>query len=89
MYGYQLVQAIKATAENKINFGEGSIYPVLHRLESEGCLAPRDDEVNGRSRVVYRTTGKGKKRLAASIEEWRAVVDAIETVLKAEKPAGC
>src|SRR6516165_1191431 len=65
-------------------FGEGCIYPILHRLEAEGLLKASKEEVAGRVRVVYRATARGKARLAETIGNWRAVVSSINRVLDGE-----
>jgi PadR family transcriptional regulator len=82
MYGYELVQAIKRTTCDRLDFGEGCIYPILHRLEREGLLASRRDEIGGRSRIVYRLTAKGQRRLTESAALWRQIADAIGLVLQ-------
>lgn len=82
MYGYELVRAIKKRTEGALQFGEGSIYPILHRLEAEGNLASRRDLVNGRSRVVYRATASGKKKLSSSVADWKSVVQAVTLMLQ-------
>jgi PadR family transcriptional regulator len=82
MYGYEIVQAIGAATAGRLEFGEGCIYPVLHRLEAEGCLASKREECGGRTRIVYRLTAAGKKRLAASRASWRQVAAAVEAVLQ-------
>ena len=90
MYGYELVRAIEQSTGQVLEFGEGCIYPVLHRLEKDEFLTAKRETVNGRSRVVYRTTATGRKRLAGSIATWRSVVGAINQVLLGEadgKPA--
>ena len=38
MYGYELVQAIRQSTQGTLEFGEGCVYPVLHRLEAEGRM---------------------------------------------------
>lgn len=38
MYGYELVQAIRQATNEELQFGEGCVYPILHRLESQGLL---------------------------------------------------
>lgn len=81
MYGYELVQAIKTQTSDALQFGEGSIYPILHRLEGEGSLSSRRDTVNGRSRVVYRATASGKKKSESSVRNWESVVQAVSLVL--------
>jgi PadR family transcriptional regulator PadR len=82
MYGYEIVQTIGAATAGKLEFGEGCIYPVLHRLEAEGCLVSKREECGGRTRIIYRVTPAGKKRLAASRDSWRRVAAAIEAVLQ-------
>jgi PadR family transcriptional regulator len=90
MYGYELVRAIEQSSGQVLEFGEGCIYPVLHRLEQEGCLASRRETVGGRSRVVYRLTASGRKRLRSRVAAWRSIVGAVDQVLlgaKDGKPA--
>jgi PadR family transcriptional regulator, regulatory protein PadR len=82
MYGYELVQAIRQSTNGTLEFGEGCVYPILHRLESEGLLGSKRVEVAGRSRVVYRVTTKGSKRLAGSATAWQEIVRAINQTLQ-------
>lgn len=82
MHGYELVRAIEASTSQQLEFGEGCIYPVLHRLEQQGALVSRRKMVNGRNRLVYRATTSGRKKLAASTAAWRHVVSAVEQVLQ-------
>lgn len=81
MYGYELVQAIRRTTGERLDFGEGCVYPILHRLEREAVLARRREEVAGRSRIVYRLTAKGFRRLDESAALWRQITDAVGLVL--------
>jgi PadR family transcriptional regulator PadR len=81
MHGYEVVQAIRLTTEGVLAFGEGCIYPLLHRLEADGCLASRREQVGGRSRVVYRLTATGHDRLDAAGARWVGVVAAVGRVL--------
>ena len=82
MYGYEIVQAIRAATAGQLEFGEGCIYPVLHRLEAGGSLSSQREECGGRTRIVYRVTAAGKKRLADSRASWRQVAAAVEAVLQ-------
>jgi PadR family transcriptional regulator, regulatory protein PadR len=84
MYGYELVRAIETSTGQELEFGEGCIYPVLHRLEQQGALESRRESVNGRSRVVYRATPGGRKKLALSTAAWRQVVRAVDQVLRGD-----
>jgi PadR family transcriptional regulator PadR len=82
LYGYELVKEIRRSSREAFDFGEGCIYPILHRLESDGLLTSRRALVGGRSRVVYRLTDRGAARLAESRTAWRQVVQAIERMLQ-------
>lgn len=81
MHGYELVQAVKLSSAGVLSVGEGTVYPLLHRLAADGCLAAARQPVGGRERVVYRLTAAGRKRLAAGAERWRAVTAAVAAVL--------
>jgi PadR family transcriptional regulator PadR len=81
MYGYEILQAIRQSSDQTLDFGEGCVYPILHRLEAQRLLLSRREVVNGRSRVVYRVTDKGGKKLAASVTTWEQVVQAVNHVL--------
>ena len=82
MYGYELVQAIRAETGDAIRTGEGVVYPVLHALEREGSLKSRRKLVNGRTRVYYAVTRGGTKRLAGLVGQWNRIVDAVGHLVK-------
>jgi PadR family transcriptional regulator, regulatory protein PadR len=82
MYGYELVQAISAQSATTFTFGEGVIYPVLHGLLDEGALKSRRKIVNGRSRVYYRLTAAGERRLGELAATWSNVATAIQGILQ-------
>lgn len=81
MYGYELVKAIRVVSEESIRLGEGVVYPALHALERSGALRSRRKTVNGRARVYYRATAKGRKRLAQLTGEWKRVSGGIRAAL--------
>jgi PadR family transcriptional regulator, regulatory protein PadR len=82
MHGYDLVQAIRNESGGRLDFGEGCIYPVLHRLEEQKFLASKRKLVAGRNRIVYQVTKQGQKRLVESVATWQVVVAAINNVLQ-------
>lgn len=82
MHGYDLVEAIRERSERQLDFGEGCIYPILHRLEQQKLLSSKRELVGGRNRIIYRLTRPGRKRLAESVASWERVVAAVSTVLK-------
>jgi PadR family transcriptional regulator PadR len=73
MYGYQIVSEIVRRSAGELEFGEGCIYPLLHRLVSQKLLLERQEEVSGRTRRYYRLSAGGKKRLAALESMWMQV----------------
>jgi PadR family transcriptional regulator, regulatory protein PadR len=85
MYGYELVQAIKLESGGALEFGEGCIYPLLHKLEAREDLVSSRINVGGRSRVVYRVTPQGTTQRAASAAEWTEVVAAVGRILQGGK----
>lgn len=85
MYGYELVQAIALATGGTLEFGEGCVYPILHRLEADGLLASTRKTVGGRNRVVYKVTAKGAKRTSDTISAWRQIVTAIDLALHGGK----
>jgi PadR family transcriptional regulator PadR len=87
MYGYQLVEAIRAETRDAVTCGEGVVYPVLHGLERAGALKARRKTVNGRSRVYYALTPAGRRRLGALAASWTRLADAIHGVLKGARHA--
>ncbi len=82
MYGYELIQAIRQATNGTLEFGEGCVYPVLHRLEADGMLAGKRETVAGRSRVTYRVTAKGSKQLASTVTTWQEIVQAVNQALQ-------
>jgi PadR family transcriptional regulator PadR len=80
-YGYELVQAIREESGEAFTFGEGCIYPYLHYLEETKLVSSRRETVEGRSRLYYRLTPKGHKRLAELTKEWDRVAKGVALVL--------
>ena len=81
MYGYEIVKAVRLVTSEAIGLGEGVIYPVLHGLEETGALKPKRKSVNGRERVYYSVTAKGRRRLEHLSHEWKRVRNGVNTAL--------
>ena len=77
MYGYQLVSEIHRRSQGAFVFGEGCIYPVLHRLVKQRMLRERAQETDGRTRRYYRLADAGRKRLATLENTWQHVSETI------------
>lgn len=83
MYGYELVKAIRVVTGEAIRLGEGVVYPLLHGLESTGSLEANRELVNGRTRVYYSLTPKGRKRLDHLTRDWERVSAGIRSAVEA------
>ncbi len=81
-YGYELVKSIKLVTSEAISLGEGVIYPVLHGLERNGALKAKRKTVDGRTRVYYSLTAKGRKRLDRLQGEWHRIQSGITAALE-------
>ena len=68
-YGYALTQRVKGV----LDISESTLYPVLRRLQKEGCLTVYDQPYQGRNRRYYAITHAGKRRLAGARREWGVV----------------
>ncbi|MFR0733899.1 MAG: PadR family transcriptional regulator [Oscillospiraceae bacterium] len=58
-HGYKIVKDLSAC----IDISESTLYPILRRLETDGCLTVRSVEHNGRLRKLYTITERGLRRL--------------------------
>jgi PadR family transcriptional regulator, regulatory protein PadR len=79
-YGYEMTKRLRARGLSIV--GEGSIYPLLGRLEREGLVETyRAASDGGPPRKYYRPSREGRRALAAGVSEWRAARDALDAVL--------
>src|SRR5471032_218786 len=82
MYGYEVVQAVRAETVDVVSIGEGVAYTVLHALEREGALKSRRRRVEGRSRIYYAVTPAGLRRYQALAGTWVTLARAIQSVIQ-------
>ena len=70
-YGYAIIQRIHHLSEGQLTWTDGTLYPVLHRLEAEGLIAShwRASAV-GRRRKYYRLTPAGQHALETERRHW-------------------
>ena len=78
MHGYELARLIEERSAGALALGQGTLYPVLHRLEREGLIAGRwMERRGGPERRVYRLTPDGHGVLVEHRQEWQAFVEVI------------
>ena len=81
MHGYQLVRSIRVVSGESLDLAEGVVYPVLHSLEQKGLLKAKEKMFDGRNRIYYTVTPKGRKRLQELTSDWQRVQHGITSVL--------
>lgn len=83
-YAYE----IAATLSDAIDMGEGTIYPLMRRMQSEGQVETYlVESASGPSRKYYRLTDAGRRALEAQTSEWRAFARAVESIVDAPAEA--
>lgn len=73
-YGYAILNRIEELSGGELSWDDGTLYPVLHRLENDGLLSSswRKAE-NGRRRKYYRITPQGRDALDTEKQQWLQV----------------
>jgi DNA-binding PadR family transcriptional regulator len=73
-YGYQIIQQIEQLSGGNWEWSEAMLYPVLHRMDSDGLIKANWKVMeNGRRRKYYQITDQGKAVLEAEQEHWLSV----------------
>lgn len=73
-YGYAILKRVAELSEGRLQWTDGMLYPVLHRLERLECIAGRwETPARGRRRKYYRITERGRAALALQREHWQEV----------------
>ena len=78
LHGYGIARRIEQTSDDALSINEGTLYPVLLKLEQEGAIASQwgVSENNRRARF-YRLTKRGEKLLAAEVSQWTQANDIV------------
>lgn len=80
-YGYEIIKILKERSNNIFDMKEGTLYPILHKLENDGYVTSSNQEVSGRTRKVYAITTKGIRILEKEQKEWKEFSLAVNQVL--------
>ncbi len=73
-YGYAILKRVADLSGGHLQWTDGMLYPVLHRLERQGFIAAKwGTSDTGRRRKYYRLTRDGRAHLAAQQEQWHLV----------------
>ena len=80
-YGYKITQDVRAAIE----VSESTLYPVLRRLQKDGCLEAYDQEFGGRNRRYYKVTDNGDVQLGMYKKEWKEYSSRISRIFMEDK----
>ena len=73
-YGYAIIKRVHALSAGRMQWTDGMLYPVLHRLERQGLIAARwGVSETGRRRKYYRLRDEGSRTLEEQQTQWRTV----------------
>src|SRR5216117_2672650 len=85
-YGYALIQEVRRLSGDQIEWTDGMLYPVLHRMEDNGWIKSRWVQIeNGRKRKYYSIKKNGQKALKEKSDQWK-VISAVLSGLWSEQP---
>lgn len=88
MYGYEIVSTIDEHTGTGFSITDGTLYPVLYRLEKAGYVEPRwETQERGVPRKYYRVTEAGAEQMRQLEREWRAFTDDVDRLLEEETEA--
>ena len=80
-YGYEILKRVGELSGGELEWTDGMLYPLLHRLERQGHISGRwGESESGRKRKYYRITDSGRAELANQRRQWQAVNEALRNV---------
>ncbi|MCI1746682.1 MAG: PadR family transcriptional regulator [Acidipropionibacterium sp.] len=81
-YGYSLLRRIARASDGQLEWSEGMLYPLLHRLEEQSLVASHwGASPEGRRRKYYAITDAGSRELAGHVSQWRLVIATLDALL--------
>ncbi len=87
-YGYAIIKRVAELSGGQLQWTDGMLYPVLHRLERQGLIASNWVASDiGRRRKYYRLTNDGRAQLAEERRRWQAVDDTLRHIWLQAAPA--
>ena len=80
-HGYAVIESLRNRSGGTFDLPEGTIYPALHRLESQGLLHSHWSEDAVRRKRIYQLTPKGQQAFAKHQEEWKKFSKAVNATV--------
>jgi PadR family transcriptional regulator, regulatory protein PadR len=82
MHGYAITRRVEEMTEGKIKLTYGALYPILHKLESEGSLITNSENFNNRIRIYYSLTPKGQTIVTEKIKEMTEFIESLQRIIE-------
>ncbi len=83
MHGWSIAQQIKARSNDVLQVQQGSLYPALHKLETNGLIAAEwGESENNRRAKYYSLTARGRRHLAAEEANWARLSKAVSRFIR-------
>lgn len=84
-YGYEIIKELEVRSDHTFEFKEGTLYPVLHKLENNGYLKSYLSKGDaGKERRYYQITKSGRKQFADEKDKWEIFTRSVNKVIGGE-----
>ena len=86
-YGYAIIQRVRELSGDELQWTDGMLYPILHRLERQGLIISEWRSADsGRRRKYYRIASEGQKALNEEQRQWAVVHETLTKLWKEPVP---
>ena len=82
LHGYAITRKVEKLTGGRIKLTYGALYPVLHKLKSEGVLATRTETFNNRLRIQYTLTDRGQSMASEKIKELSEFIESLKRIIE-------
>jgi DNA-binding PadR family transcriptional regulator len=84
MHGYAITRKVEELTAGKIKLTYGALYPILHKLESDGVLVTASEIRNNRIRIYYSLTPKGHSLVTEKIKELKEFIESLQNIIESK-----
>jgi PadR family transcriptional regulator, regulatory protein PadR len=84
LHGYAITRRVEELTAGRIKLTYGALYPVLHKLESEGVLVTASENFNNRIRIYYALTPKGEKVVIEKVRELTEFIESLQSIVNSK-----
>ena len=82
LHGYAITSKVETLTQGRIKLTYGAIYPVLHKLESDGVLVTASENFNNRIRIYYALTDKGQSVVIEMVKELTELIESLQRIIE-------